>query len=189
CGVDADVDALVAPHEDEQADQELATYLSEMRLVKDDWEVAQLQDAIDATILGFEDSVREWDNVARYGERWLEGTFWRRARANGNDVGYESIVASGPHATTLHWIENDGMVEPGRLILLDMGVENRSLYTADITRTLPVTGTFSPEQRDLYQLVLDAQEAGMSAVRPGVPYRDFHQAAMTVLAHGLDDMG
>lgn len=188
-GVDADVDALVDVHPQPDADRELAVFMSEMRLTKDSWEIAQLKDAIDATILGFEDSVRDWSNVQKYGERWIEGTFWRRARAAGNDVGYECIVAGGHHATTLHWIENDGEVRPGELILLDMGVENRSLYTADVTRTLPISGTFTPDQRDLYDLVYAAQEAGMSAVKPGVPYRDFHVAAMTVLAHGLDDMG
>lgn len=188
-GVDADVDALVSAHSDPKADQELAVFMSEMRLVKDEWEITQLQGAVDSTIRGFEDSLREWDQVMTYGERWIEGTFWRRARADGNDVGYESIVANGPHATTLHWIEDDGPVSPGQLLLLDMGVESRSLYTADVTRTLPVTGVFSPDQRHLYDLVLSAQEAGMSAVKPGVPYRDFHVAAMTVLAHGLADMG
>jgi Xaa-Pro aminopeptidase len=187
-GVDPDVDALVPVH-DEQAEKELAVHLAEMRLVKDGWEIDQLQDAIDATALGFEDSLREWDNVLIHGERWIDGTFWRRARAAGNDIGYESIVACGPHATTLHWIDNDGAVAPGQLLLLDMGVENRSLYTADITRTLPVSGRFTPEQRDLYDLVLAAQEAGIRAVRPGAAYRDFHVAAMTVLAHGLAEMG
>ncbi len=188
-GVDADVDALVSAHPDSGADEELSVHLSEMRLVKDEWEVAQLQNAVDATICGFEDSVREWENVLAHGERWIEGTFWRRARAAGNDVGYESIVAGGPHATTLHWVENNGQVTPGQLLLLDMGVENRSLYTADVTRTLPVTGEFSADQRHLYDLVFAAQEAGMAAVQPGAPYRDFHMAAMTVLAHGLEDMG
>ncbi|MEP6667143.1 MAG: aminopeptidase P family protein [Nocardioidaceae bacterium] len=188
-GVDPDVDALVPILGDGSADKELAVHLAEMRLVKDSWEVEQMQDAIRATILGFEDSVREWDKVKVHGERWIEGTFWRRARANGNDVGYESISAGGAHATTLHWIENNGPVTPGELILLDMGVENRSLYTADVTRTLPITGTFSPEQRDLYDLVFAAQDAGIAAVKPGVPYKDFHLAAMTVLAHGLADMG
>ncbi len=188
-GVDADVDALVPVSTDAGGDTELAVHVSEMRLVKDDWEVAQLQDAIDSTILGFEDSVREWDNVQRYGERWIEGTFWRRARAAGNDVGYECIVAAGLHATTLHWIDNDGPVSPGQLLLLDMGVENRSLYTADVTRTLPVSGEFTTDQRALYELVLAAQEAGLAAVKPGAPYRDFHMAAMGVLAGGLADMG
>jgi Xaa-Pro aminopeptidase len=188
-GVDPDVDALVSPRSDAHADAELAINMSEMRLVKDSWEVDQLRDAIDSTVLGFEDSVREWDNVLRFGERWIEGTFHRRARASGNDIGYESIVAGGPHATTLHWIENDGPVTPGQLLLLDMGVENSSLYTADVTRTLPVDGVFSADQRHLYDLVLAAQEAGLAAVQPGVPYRDFHVAAMTVLANGLSDMG
>jgi Xaa-Pro aminopeptidase len=160
-----------------------------MRLVKDSWEVEQLQDAIDSTILGFEDSVREWDNVVKYGERWIEGTFWRRARANGNDVGYESISAGGPHATTLHWIDNGGPIVPGQLVLLDMGVENRSLYTADVTRTLPIAGTFTDEQRHLYDLVFAAQQAGMAAVRPGAAYKEFHLAAMGVLAKGLEEMG
>ncbi len=188
-GVDPDVDALVPVRGDGTADRELATHLAEMRLVKDSWEVEQLQDAIDSTILGFEDSVREWDNVVKYGERWIEGTFWRRARANGNDVGYECISAGGPHATTLHWIENDGPIVPGQLVLLDMGVENRSLYTADVTRTLPIAGAFTDEQRHLYDLVFAAQEAGMAAVRPGAAYKEFHLAAMGVLAKGLEEMG
>ncbi|MGI8888856.1 MAG: aminopeptidase P family protein [Nocardioidaceae bacterium] len=188
-GVDSDVDAFVGAPSDPATDVELTTFLSEMRLVKDDWEIEQLQEAVDFTIAGFEDCVREWPQVREHGERWIEGTFWRRARAAGNDVGYECIVAGGRHATTLHWIDNDGPVSPGELLLLDMGVENRSLYTADVTRTLPVDGEFTADQRHLYDLVFAAQEAGMAAVRPGAPYRDFHQAAMTVLAHGLADMG
>ena len=70
-----------------------------------------------------------------------------------------------------------------------MGVEARSLYTADVTRTLPVDGTFTPLQRELYDLVHAAQEAGIQAVRPGVPFLAAHDAAMEVLAHGLEDMG
>ena len=105
-----------------------------------------------------------------YGERWIEGTFFRRARAMGNDIGYDSIVGGGSHATTLHWIENTGPITPGELVLLDMGVEGHNLYTADVTRTLPVDGTFTTLQRDLYTLVYDAQEAGIAAVNPGEPF-------------------
>ncbi|MDQ3274816.1 MAG: M24B family metallopeptidase, partial [Actinomycetota bacterium] len=112
-----------------------------------------------------------------------------RARVEGNDVGYTCIVGGGSHGTVLHWNDNDGPVRPGELLLLDMGVEARSLYTADITRTLPIAGRFSPLQRDLYTLVFDAQEAGMAAVRPGAKFSEYHQAAMTVLAHGLADLG
>lgn len=188
-GVDPQVDALVSSSGDGSADAQLAAVLAEQRLVKDPWEIEQLRAAVDATIRGFEDCVREWRQAIVHGERWIEGTFWRRARLDGNDVGYQSIVASGSHATTLHWIENDGAVRPGQLILLDMGVEARTLYTADVTRTLPVSGTWTPLQHDLYSLVLAAQEAGIAAVRPGAAFRDFHRAAMTVMAHGLADLG
>jgi Xaa-Pro aminopeptidase len=107
----------------------------------------------------------------------------------GNDLGYDSIVAGGSHATTLHWIENTGPVTPGELVLLDMGVEGSNLYTADVTRTLPVDGTFTPIQRELYSLVLTAQQAGIDTVRPGADFQDPHDAAMSVLAHGLADLG
>ena len=186
-GVDAGVDASVSP--DDARDEELTRVLSEMRLVKDSWELEQLQEACDVTALGFADSVREWDNVLKYGERWIEGTFVRRARAMGNDIGYDSIVGGGKHATTLHWIDNSGPIIPGDLVLLDMGVEASTLYTADVTRTIPVDGTFSPLQRDLYTLVLDAQQAGIEAVRSGVEFLAPHQAAMKILAHGLEDLG
>ncbi len=186
-GADARVDGLVPG--DDARDTEFARVLSELRLVKDEWEVAELQAACDITTLGFEDSVREWDRVLEHGERWLEGTFFRRARAMGNDIGYDSIVGGGRHATTLHWTENSGPVHPGDLILLDMGAEATSLYTADVTRTLPVDGTFTPVQRDLYSLVLAAQQAGLDAVRPGAAFRAAHEAAMSVLAHGLEDLG
>jgi Xaa-Pro aminopeptidase len=170
-------------------DDELARVASEMRLVKDQWEIEQLREACDITTLGFQDSVAEWDRVIEHGERWIEGTFFRRARAMGNDTGYSSIVGGGKHATTLHWIDNSGPITPGELVLLDMGVEGRNLYTADVTRTLPVDGRFTSLQRELYDLVYAAQEAGIRAVRPGVPFLAAHDAAMDVLAHGLEDLG
>jgi Xaa-Pro aminopeptidase len=186
-GVDARVDGQVSG--DGGRDTEFARVLSELRLVKDEWEVSELQRACDITTLGFEDSVREWDRVLEHGERWVEGTFFRRARAMGNDIGYDSIVGGGRHATTLHWIDNSGPITPGELVLLDMGAEASSLYTADVTRTLPVDGTFTSLQRDLYSLVLAAQQAGLDVVRPGAAFRAPHEAAMSVLAHGLEDLG
>ncbi|KRF18002.1 Xaa-Pro aminopeptidase [Nocardioides sp. Soil797] len=186
-GIDQAVDGLAAP--DEERDRDFSRVVSEMRLVKDDWELGELAEACDITALGFEDSVRDWGNVLKYGERWIEGTFFRRARAMGNDIGYDSIVGGGKHATTLHWIENSGPVTKGELLLLDMGVEGHNLYTADVTRTLPVNGTFTPLQRDLYDLVHKAQETGIAAIRPGAPFLGAHNAAMEVLAHGLGDLG
>ena len=175
-GVSPNVDTLVAP--DESRDQEFARVASEMRLIKDEWEVAELQTACDHTTLGFTDVAGEMDRAVELGERWIEGTFFRRARAMGNDIGYDSIVGGGSHATTLHWIENTGRIVPGELVLLDMGVEGHNLYTADVTRTLPVSGTFSSLQRELYDLVHAAQQAGIDAVRPGEPFAAPHNAAM-----------
>jgi Xaa-Pro aminopeptidase len=185
--VDRGLDKLVA--EDLGRDRELARVVSELRLVKDDWELGELTHACDITTLGFEDSVREWDRVLEFGERWVEGTFFRRARAMGNDIGYDSIVGGGRHATTLHWIDNSGPITPGTLVLLDMGAEASSLYTADVTRTLPVDGRFTALQRELYDVVLAAQQAGIDAVRPGAGFRDPHHAAMKVLAEALEDLG
>ncbi|MFE3900241.1 aminopeptidase P family protein [Streptomyces sp. NPDC059153] len=167
------------------------TVLSELRLVKDPWETGQLQQAVDATVTGFEDVVRSLPQALRHprGERWIEGVFDLRARLEGNGPGYSTIAAAGAHACVLHWIRNDGPLERDQLLLLDAGVETDSLYTADITRTLPLSGRFSPAQRDVHELVLAAQEAGIAALRPGARFRDFHRAAMRVIAEGLYGWG
>jgi Xaa-Pro aminopeptidase len=173
----------------EDADKELATWLGEARLVKDAWEVAQLQAAVDATIKGFEDVARELPRAVETSERWAEGVFGLRARVEGNDVGYGSICAAGAHACVLHWTDNDGAVREGELILLDMGVEGHELYTADITRTLPVGGRWTPRQREVYDLVYRSQEAALAECRPGNPFLAPHDAAMKVLAEGLEALG
>jgi Xaa-Pro aminopeptidase len=170
-------------------DAELATALAEARLVKDEWEIAALRDAIDATVRGFEDVARVLPADRPVSERLLEGVFGLRARHDGNDNGYNAIVGAGPHATILHWTANDGRTAPGELLLMDMGVEGQHLYTADVTRVLPVDGTFTALQRQVYEIVYRSQEAGIAAVRPGVAFDDVHQACMRVLAEGLHDLG
>jgi Xaa-Pro aminopeptidase len=177
------------PEQAAELDQQLKVFMHGLRLVKDDWEVEQLRAAVAATVRGFEDVVRELAQAIATSERWIEGTFWRRARVEGSDVGYNSICAAGPHATTLHWVRNDGPVRPGELLLLDAGVETHTLYTADVTRTLPISGEFSEIQRRIYDAVYDAQEAGIAAVRPGARFRDFHEAAQQVLAERLVEWG
>ena len=174
---------------DEDKDRELVEFLSELRLVKDEHEVQQLQEAVDMTARGFEDAVRALPQAVATSERYVEGVFGLRARVEGNDVGYGSICAAGAHACTLHWTDNDGPVREGELMLLDMGVEGHELYTADVTRTIPVSGTFTPRQREVYDLVYRAQEAAIEACRPGADFLAPHRAAMVVLAHGLEAMG
>jgi Xaa-Pro aminopeptidase len=174
-----------------ERDEDLAVTLSEMRLVKDEWEIEQMRLACAATTEGFAEIARSLpDAVAKgRGERWIEGHFGLVARHSGNGVGYDSIVASGDHACTLHWIRNDGEVRDGDLLLVDAGVEVGSLYTADVTRTMPVSGRFSEAQRRVYQAVLDAQEAGMAAVKPGNKFKDVHAAAIRVIAERLAEWG
>ncbi|MFD6191522.1 aminopeptidase P family protein [Streptomyces sp. NPDC060275] len=188
-GVDAHVDATVAPNP--RGDSELNAFLAELRLVKDEWEVAQLSSAVDWTVAGFRDAVGELPQATRLarGERWIEGTFNRRARLGGHGLGFETIAAAGAHACVLHWTRNHGPVREGDLLLLDAGVEADSFYTGDVTRTLPAGGRFTDVQRRVYDLVWAAQAAGIAALRPGARYGDFHEAAMRVVAEGLDAWG
>ncbi|MFC7430806.1 MULTISPECIES: aminopeptidase P family protein [unclassified Agrococcus] len=165
--------------------------LAELRLVKSAWEVEQVQRAVDATKDGFEDVIRDLDAARAHarGERVVEGTFHRRARIDGNAVGYDTIAASGAHACVLHWTRNDGAVRDGDLILLDAGVEVDSLYTADITRTLPISGTFTPVQRRVYEAVLEAADAAFAVARPGIVFKEIHAAAMEVIARRTAEWG
>jgi Xaa-Pro aminopeptidase len=179
------VDDRLKPRKD--ADKELARNLSEARLQKDGQEIRELVAVIDSTKRGFEDVIRRLRQARS--EREVEGVFNLRARVEGNDVGYGTIAATGPHACILHWTRNDGAISKGDLLLLDAGVEGHSLYTADITRTLPISGRFSREQRVIYDLVLDAQVRAMKAVKPGNDFLEPNRVAMGVLARGLKELG
>lgn len=172
-------------------DEGLARDLSELRLVKDEAELAELRTAVAATKQGFDDVLGALPRITAHGrgERVIEGVFFTRARSEGSDIGYGTIAASGPHACILHWTRNDGPVVPGDLVLIDAGVELPSLYTADITRTLPVSGTFTPVQRQIYEAVLEAADAAFALVKPGVKFRDLHTAATDVIARKVGEWG
>lgn len=175
----------------ELSDAELATEISEMRMVKDDYEIAQMRAAVSATISGFEDIVRELPALENHprGERVIEGTFFKRARIAGHDLGYETISASGAHACYLHWTKNDGATKAGDLVLVDAGVELESLYTADITRTLPISGSFTDIQNEIYAAVLRASDAAFAVAKPGVKFRDVHNAAIVEIAAACEGWG
>jgi Xaa-Pro aminopeptidase len=199
-GVAADLDIATA-HLDEYTEvdgslvldesKDLTRVVSELRLVKDDYEIAEMRRAVDITAQGFDDIIRALPDAVSHarGERVVEGVFHRRAREDGNGEGYDTIAASGPHACYLHWTRNDGTVVPGDLILVDAGVEADSLYTADITRTLPVSGTFSEVQRRVYETVREAADAAFAAARIGVRFREVHEAAMKVIAARVAEWG
>jgi len=172
---------------DVDGDAAFAAALAEMRLLKDDYEIAELERAIASTKRAFDDVVGRLATSPT--ERHVEGHFNLRARVEGNDVGYGTIAAAGAHACTLHWTANDGPLRPGELLLLDAGVETHALYTADITRTIPISGRFSPEQREIYELVFAAQAAAFVKCAPGNDFMAPNAAAMIVLAHGLERLG
>ncbi len=188
-GEDKTIDDLVL--ENSEGETEFLNYTSLMRMVKDEYEINEMQKAVDASVRGFADMVRVFPaatSVTR-GERIIESAFYGRARLEGNEPGYSSIVAAGSHACVLHWIKNNGDVLPGDLVLIDAGVEVDSHYTADITRTFPVSGKFTKAQRDIYMIVFKAQSAGIAAIKPGAKFKDIHAACMAEIAKGAFELG
>jgi len=187
-GIDPALDARW-PEADDDTSNETRTLLHEARLVKDDWEIGEITRAVEMTAHAFEQLVSALDPAAPTPERRLEGAFNASARLEGNGCGYPPIIAGGSHATILHWGRNNGIARPGELLLVDAAVETETYYTADVTRTMPVSGRFDAPQRRVYDLVLAAQEAAIAAVRPGASFRSFSQAASEVIARGLAEWG
>lgn len=187
-GLDSLVDSIIKKN---PRGTELENFVSVARLIKDEHEIQEMQKAVDVTHRGFNDVMRALPAAITTprGERVVEAAFFGRARVEGNELGYDTISAAGSHACVLHWTRNDGEVKNGDLLLLDAGVELDSFYTADITRTFPINGKFSPAQRSLYMLVYEAQKAGFAAIRPGVNFLEINRACHMVLAQGLADMG
>lgn len=175
----------------ELTDARLAEFVSELRLVKDAYEIAEMRKAVAASIQGFEEVAKSLKAATKHprGERIVETAFFAKARAEGNDLGYDTIAAAGSHACTLHWIVNNGPVKDGELILVDAGVEVDSLYTADITRTLPINGKFTDVQRDIYEAVREAADAVFAVAKPGLKFRDLHATAMKIIAAKTAQLG
>ncbi len=165
----------------------VAPIFADLRLRKSPLEIRLMQHAIDITT---EAHQRSW---AAAGEaKWeyeidaqVAYTFKLR---NADHWGYPSIVGCGPNATTLHYTESQGQVKPGELMLMDVGAEYEH-YSADVTRTFPVNGKFSPAQAEVYQIVYDAQEAGAKAARPGNLVSHVNRAATEVIKDGLLKLG
>lgn len=179
------------PSANASADDKLHEFAAEARMCKDAYEVSEMRKTIEATKAGFDRLLAAMPSALDKprSERILEGAFNSVSRELGNAVGYDSIVASGPHAPILHWMRNTGVVRSGDLLLVDAGVEVDSLYTADITRTFPTNGKFTDFQKRLYQAVLDSQQAGFEAAKIGATYSDIHHACMRVIAERLHEWG
>lgn len=163
------------------------TLLDELRLIKDDHELELTREAARISVEAFLDAAPrirpgagEWEVEAA-----LEEGFRRRG-ADG--VAFASIVGSGANATILHYIDNSRVMRAGELLLIDAGARYRH-YNGDISRTFPVSGRFTPAQRDLYDAVLAAHDEAIAAIRPGVTYAEVHLIAVRTLVQALLDLG
>lgn len=160
--------------------------LDELRLIKDPEELARIRSAANLTVKGF----REAMTVTRPGmgewevESLLEAVF---RREGGRGPAFPTIVGAGARACTLHYTANEGRIGAGDLVLLDGGAEV-DLYAGDVSRTFPASGSFSPEQRVAYEVVLRARAAALAAVRPGASVGGVHEAAVAELTRGLVEM-
>jgi Xaa-Pro aminopeptidase len=161
--------------------------IDQMRQIKSKEDVALLQQAIDVTARGFNAALQaSRPGVYEYQvQAELEAEF-RRFGSPRN--GYPSIVASGANACILHYVKNRAKMQDGELLLIDAGAEV-GYYSADITRAWPINGRFTPEQRAVYEIVLEAQRKAFQAIAPGAKFDEAHQAALQVLVQGLIDFG
>ena len=183
-----------------QAQHDLAAVLAEMRLLKDASELATMRHAAAISAAAHVRAMRFCAGRLGSGgapasagrgirEYEIEAELLHEFRRSGAEgPAYGSIVAAGANACVLHYVPGATELHPGELCLIDAGCEFDG-YASDITRTFPASGRFSPAQRELYEIVLAAQEAAIEATRPGARQRDAHAAAVRVLSEGMLDCG
>jgi Xaa-Pro aminopeptidase len=154
-------------------------FLETMRMVKSPEEVAAIEKAIAVTHQGITDLIVTLEPGVT--EFQLDGAFEESCKRQGaQHLAFPPIVGAGEQAVILHYERRDRVVEAGQLLLLDLGAE-WDRYSSDISRTLPVDGSFTPEQARIYDIVLEAQDAAIAAVRPGVTVREVHETARDVI--------
>ena len=160
--------------------------LHDMRLYKSRGEISAMRKSAKVAVAAHKRAMR----VTRPGlyEYQVEAEFIHEFRRNDARYSYNPIVAAGANACTLHYVDNSAELEDGQLLLIDAGCE-LDYYASDITRTFPVNGRFSPEQRAVYEIVLEAQLAAIDKVRKGNHWNDPHDAAVRVITKGLKKIG
>ena len=166
--------------------QDAGTILHSMRLIKSETELELMRKAANISVKAH-NHARNFAQPGRY-EYEIQAEMEHIFGLNGGTPAYPSIIASGQNACILHYIENNRQLQAGDLLLIDAGCSYQ-YYNADITRTFPVSGKFTPEQKTIYEIVLKAQLAAIEQVKPGNPYKQVHDSAVRVIVEGLMDLG
>lgn len=166
---------------------DLAPILGEMRLFKSEAEIGLMRRAAEISVVAHERAMRVC-REANYEYQLEAELLYEFSRQGCQSVAYSSIVAGGNNACILHYTENNQPLQSGDLVLIDAGGEFEN-YAADITRTFPINGRFSPEQRLIYDLVLRAQKAGIACVRPGCAWDEVQRTIVQILTTGLVELG
>ena len=165
----------------------LPNIMADMREIKTDEEVELLKKAVTISVVGQIEVMKAMN--PKMSEREIQGIHEFVYRKYGAaDEGYPSIVGAGENGCVLHYIENDKEELNNQLVLMDLGAEFYG-YTADVTRTIPANGVFSPEQKALYQIVYDSQEAAINAAQVGNSFRSIYQLSYDIVAEGLIRLG
>lgn len=166
---------------------DLAPMLGEMRLIKSTAEIALMQRAAHISVTAHQHAMQAC-RKADYEYQLEAELLYEFSRQGCRSVAYDPIVAAGGNACVLHYTENNQPLQRGDLVLIDAAGEFEN-YAADITRTFPVNGHFSPEQRSIYELVLRAQKAGIACVKPGCFWDEIQRTIIQILTEGLVDLG
>lgn len=167
--------------------EDLNQHINEMRMIKSDYEVSMLQKAINITANAHNEAMK----VVKHDiyEYEIEAVIEYIYKKNGSPrIGFPSIVGSGPNSTVLHYDKNNRKMQDGDMLVMDIGAEY-GMYSADVTRTIPVNGKFSDDQKDIYEIVLAAQKAGIELTKPGVGYLEISNRCIEVIKDGLLKVG
>jgi Xaa-Pro dipeptidase len=169
----------------EYASREFITAVVAQRSIKAPEEIAQIEAALE---ISYEMQVTAM-RMAKPGvyEREVAGAMHGIALARGGNIAFPIIFSI--HGETLHNHHHGNLMQAGNIVVNDSGAESALHYAGDLTRTFPVSGKFSDRQKEIYRIVLDAQEKALAAMKPGAPFRDVHLLACTVLAAGLKNLG
>ncbi|MDB4265331.1 M24 family metallopeptidase, partial [bacterium] len=167
--------------------ERVATLIQEQRMIKDPEEIRFLQKAIDITEMGFrrvlkflEHGVGEWEIEAEYLHEFV--------RNKSRGFSYSPIIGAGKNACALHYLENDKVCKDGQLVLMDVGAEYGN-WNADMTRTVPVNGKFSPRQKDVYEAVLRVMWAANDILRPGLTPLEYQKQVIEIMEQELIGLG